>query len=516
VFLQTGVLLLDRAPSLDELEGCLSNEEIGRRVEPSPEGPDWLSGDGSLIVATNSGTNGAIAVNVFARVWPDSMGSPEHDPELFGAWAMRHFGISTFPLALARAAAQATIGAEHAAFIRLNLSYVFGVGEDAPVCPADRRVAAELEAVAGLALRLSALPGVTAWFAPGGEVLLPIDAARALLARQAARELVPELWISTRSYPAGQMLVVETVGIGALGEKLSETLDHQLLLPDLGLDPDVVIRFLLELSGAARFGSEVVPAEPVLGPGGRWYPSRAKTDNPPPREVVRWAHESGAAHEPLVAELNDVEAERWAQHLGRHFESEPSVFHELLSDTIHLDVLVYGATAARPYHVLVTQGMSALPMTVPEGAEELCFAELMVVLPKPWIVEGEGAGDERWYWPMRALKSVARLPHLYETWIGPGHTIPNGDPAEPYAEGTKQSCVIVAPPVLFEDTLHYCDVAPDKRVWLYALVPLYDDETSFKLEHGAEAMFEKMNAKGLTELIDPERRSVLAKRFWLA
>jgi hypothetical protein len=122
VFLQTGVLLLDRAPSLDELEGCLSNEEIGRRVEPSPEGPDWLSGDGSLIVATNSGTNGAIAVNVFARVWPDSMGSPEHDPELFGAWAMRHFGISTFPLALARAAAQATIGAEHAAFIRLNLS----------------------------------------------------------------------------------------------------------------------------------------------------------------------------------------------------------------------------------------------------------------------------------------------------------------------------------------------------------------------------------------------------------
>ena len=31
--------------------------------------------------------------------------------------------------------------------------------------------------------------------------------------------------------------------------------------------------------------------------------------------------------------------------------------------------------------------------------------------------------DEKWYWPIRLLKSLARLPIASDTWLGFGHTM---------------------------------------------------------------------------------------------
>lgn len=66
-------------------------------------------------------------------------------------------------------------------------------------------------------------------------------------------------------------------------------------------------------------------------------------------------------------------------------------------------------------------GGDEAPMNAPEGAEEWRYAELLCVLPADW--------------PVRRLKSLARLPHEHDTWPGPGHTIPHGDPAERRAPG---------------------------------------------------------------------------------
>jgi hypothetical protein len=116
---------------------------------------------------------------------------------------------------------------------------------------------------------------------------------------------------------------------------------------------------------------------------------------------------------------------------------------------------------------------------------------------------------------MRTLKFVARLPHLHDTWIGLGHTIPNGHPPEPYAAGTKLCCVIASPPMRFSDELWKCEISPGKTVRLYALLPLYEDEMNFKLEQGSSALFEKLDEREVDELFDIQRRSVLAKRFWV-
>jgi hypothetical protein len=180
---------------------------------------------------------------------------------------LRQFGLSTFPYALARAAAQPYApDAEHVAFVRLSLSYVLGGDDDAPVYPPERDVPLELSAMAALATRICALPGALAWFAPNGEVLLAVETAQTKLQQQSAREPMTELWVSTRVVPAGNHLLVETVGMGALGARPMAAYDHQVLLPDLGLEMELVVRFLREVSGAARLqGSEQVPTESLLG-----------------------------------------------------------------------------------------------------------------------------------------------------------------------------------------------------------------------------------------------------------
>jgi hypothetical protein len=519
MFLQTGVVLFERPISLESVAVALAaNFPVAPRSTAVTGEAYWLGGEGSLQLAIGSPPRGMVVVEVFNRPWPDSMGNPEHDPELFAAWSLRLFGQLTFPYGLARAAAQPKApSADHVAFVKASWSDAGVAGEDgAPAHLLERDVLAELSAVAGICAVACAMPGARAWFAPNGEVLMAADVARSKLQQQSAGQRVPELWISMRVVPAGNHLLVETVGMGSLGEQPLSGYDHQVLLPDLGLEMDLVLRFLREISGAGRLSASAeLPIEARLGPGGRWSPEPAVRDNAPPYEVVRWVHDSTAVSQVTVAEMPEDEAERWGEHLHQHLGGEPTVFHELLSDTIHLDVLVYAATDERPYHVLVTQGMSALPMTVPEGAQEQRFAELMLALPRDWEMDGDVADEERWYWPMRTLKFVARLPHLHETWIGLGHTIPNGHPPEPYAEGTKLCCVMAGVPLLFGDELWKCEVAAGKVIRLYALLPLYEDEMQFKLERGSEALFEKLDERHVDECIDVDRRSVLSKRFWL-
>jgi hypothetical protein len=109
------------------------------------------------------------------------------------------------------------------------------------------------------------------------------------------------------------------------------------------------------------------------------------------------------------------------------------VLHEVESEFVHIDVHVVRATPERPYHVLLTSGMSDRAMKVPEGAEECGYAELLLAPPRNWPVDYASFEDELNYWPVRQLKRTARFPHVYESWLWCGHTVTNGDPPSPCA-----------------------------------------------------------------------------------
>ncbi len=113
------------------------------------------------------------------------------------------------------------------------------------------------------------------------------------------------------------------------------------------------------------------------------------------------------------------------QHIKRAFGEFDHVFHELVSPDIHVDICVVPPSEERDYYTLVTMGMGAHRMNVPEELTEyhLERAELAIALPSDWKLDEESMKDERWYWPVGLLKVLARLPIASDTWLGFGHTI---------------------------------------------------------------------------------------------
>ena len=72
---------------------------------------------------------------------------------------------------------------------------------------------------------------------------------------------------------------------------------------------------------------------------------------------------------------------------------------------------------------------------------------------------------------------------------------------------------MLAPAFNLSPELMKVQVRPDKEVWFFAVVPLYQKEMDLKLRKGSDALFDAFEQHGVTELIDPQRQNV-AKRRW--
>jgi hypothetical protein len=203
-----------------------------------------------------------------------------------------------------------------------------------------------------------------------------------------------------------------------------------------------------------------------------------------------------------------------SEHLEKYVAASDTIYHEIISDLVHIDVHIVPATEDRPYHLLMTSGMAELPMKAP--SPEFQWAELCILLPPSWPLAQEKWQDETYYWPVMWLKQLARLPHEYDTWVGFGHTIPNGDPAEPFAPGTDLCGWILLPSISLPEEFSEIKIAPDKTINVWSIVPLHEDEMILKLRKGTEALLELFSAKGVTDVIDAHRPSVCEprKRGW--
>ena len=198
-------------------------------------------------------------------------------------------------------------------------------------------------------------------------------------------------------------------------------------------------------------------------------------------------------------------------HIERHVGPIESVFHELVSDLVHLDVLLIKATPQRPYHLLVTSGVSDLPMAVPPEMFEFRRCELLIPLPANWPLTEAAFKNEANYWPIRWLKQIGRLPHEYDTWIGWGHTIPNGDPAEPIAN-TNFTGVILALPYFLPTDFFRLTTSECEPISFYHLVPLYQEEMDLKLKAGADELESRFEKQNIDFVLNPRRANVAKKK----
>lgn len=203
------------------------------------------------------------------------------------------------------------------------------------------------------------------------------------------------------------------------------------------------------------------------------------------------------------------------RHFDTHIGKAEHVFHEMISDLVHIDVHIIKPSQDHPYYTLYTSGMSERPMHPPEGSPERFYrAELMLKLRKEW--KFKNLKDERYYWPIRWIKQIARLPHEHETFVVPGHTIPNGDPPEPFSDQTALCCLLAIPPMIDSEGVETFTHPDGHPVMVTQLVALDAKETELKLRKGAQAVLDRFANAGISDVIDPVRPSaVKPKRFGL-
>lgn len=216
---------------------------------------------------------------------------------------------------------------------------------------------------------------------------------------------------------------------------------------------------------------------------------------------------------PWAPPRGEVCIEQISDHIETHLGKVETVFHEIASDTVHIDVHFVKPSEGFPFARLVTSGMSDLPMTTPAEASVPQFAELMVTLPASWRLDQKSFEDENWYWPVRLIKYLAWMPHKYKTWLGFGHSIPNGDPAEPYAANTKLCGAIVLPSITVPGEFHTLRIDDQKEITFYSVVPLYAEEMNLKLRSGTDELLERFSKKDVTDIISVNRPNVAKKLF---
>ena len=234
--------------------------------------------------------------------------------------------------------------------------------------------------------------------------------------------------------------------------------------------------------------------------------------NPPegePEDEEQEDNQTPQHEETGVPEVyTEEEMEAIEGHIQQYFGDFENVFHELASPDIHVDICVVQPSAERDYYTLVTMGMGAHRMNVPEELAEykLERAELAIALPKDWKLKQEDMKDERWYWPIRLLKILARLPIASDTWLGFGHTM---DHEEDFAKDTKLCAAILTGPQGTEEGSEVCVLPGGEEVNFYQVIPLYRDELEYKLAHDADALLDKM--EGISFVVEPDRQDAITR-----
>lgn len=202
------------------------------------------------------------------------------------------------------------------------------------------------------------------------------------------------------------------------------------------------------------------------------------------------------------------------KHIEKYLGPVECVFHEIVSEFVHIDVHWVPPNGKRPFHTLVSSGMSDLPMKTPEAEAVPRHAELFVTLPASWRVGQAEFDDEANYWPIRQLKHLARFPHVYQTWLGYGHTIPNGDPPEPFDASTNLCGAMIFPSPTVDRGFHALTTSAGEEIAFFAVVPLHADEMAYKLREGADALVDRFDDHDVADVIDPARPSVCRRSWW--
>jgi len=106
------------------------------------------------------------------------------------------------------------------------------------------------------------------------------------------------------------------------------------------------------------------------------------------------------------------------------------------------------------------------------------------------------------------MRWLAHFPHNQKTWIGSGHTIPNGNPPEPMWGSKDLDTILLLETIVQSDAElpRKLDLAGDPVHFLW-IVPLTTAECELKLEKGLGAILNLFDKNRHPHVFDPARAS---------
>lgn len=200
----------------------------------------------------------------------------------------------------------------------------------------------------------------------------------------------------------------------------------------------------------------------------------------------------------VPADLRLIEA--IAKHCEPSLGNCARTLEEIESPIVHVDLMQFELGPEDPAHVFVTCGMSSKPMNVPGNVpnpDPYRYAELVLCLPGDWPMDFDTLTREENWWPLHALRSLARLPHERETWLWGGHTVSNDPPEEPYAANTKFCGAIVCPNAMFDDSFEVLSHNGRDIVFLQ-IAFLYREELEFAKANYSDALMKRVIESGVS------------------
>jgi len=174
------------------------------------------------------------------------------------------------------------------------------------------------------------------------------------------------------------------------------------------------------------------------------------------------------------------------------------VSHEVIPQVPHIDVYIFQRSRGDQIeYSLVTGGMSDLKMTLPRRAKDVPRrVELIFYCAEP---RDEYISTLRW---------IAHFPHDSKSWLGYGHTMPNGAPPAPFWGSTELDTLLFMPPIVMEDQnlpdQLQLGAEPVHFLWV---VPLTTPGCNLKLEKGFDVILGLFEQHRHPHVFDPHRKS---------
>ena len=171
-----------------------------------------------------------------------------------------------------------------------------------------------------------------------------------------------------------------------------------------------------------------------------------------------------------------------------------------------LPLLLVEINARTNVSVLVTDGLRNYKMPVPEKEEGKEHNELYFCLPSYWEIDE--LENPRMNWVFHWIQRLAKHVQEKETWFGHGHTMPAGKEKQAISETMKQNHFMLSQPLLLQSELQPIEI-DGKMIHFLAIIPIYEDECTYKLSRGTKKFVAKFTRKGNSENLDDFRVSTI-------